>query len=96
MKKLIPFLIIFLIIFYILPLIIKTSFILLALSPLLIIVTALIYGVKFGFNILLAVFGAILFIPSLLIVGFHSAVLLVAFFICAIIGNALGLLFRKK
>ena len=96
MKKLIPFLIVFLFIFYILPLIIKTSFILLALSPILIIITALIYGAKFGFNILLAVFCAILFIPSFIIVGLHSVVLLVAFFVCALIGNALGLIFRKK
>ena len=96
MKKLIPFLIVFLIIFYILPLIIKTSFILLALSPILIIITALIYGAKFGFNILLAVFCAILFIPSLLVSGLISGIYLVAFFICAIIGNALGLIFRKK
>ena len=96
MKKLIPFLLAFLFIFYILPLIIKTSVILLALSPLLILITALIYGIKFGFNILLAVFCAILFIPALITSGLISGVYLVAFFICAIIGNALGLIFRKK
>ena len=96
MKKLIPFLIVFLIIFYVLPFIIKTSFILLAISPLLVLITALIYGAKFGFNILLAVFCAILFIPALIVNGLLFGVYLVAFFVCALIGNALGLIFRKK
>lgn len=96
MKKLIPFLIVFLIIFYVLPLIIKTSFILLAVSPILILITALIYGTKFGFNILLAVLCAVLFIPALFTSGLISGIYLVAFFVVTLIGNALGLIFRKK
>ena len=96
MKKLIPFLIVFLIIFYILPLIIKTSFILLAISPILILITALIYGAKFGFNILLAVFCAVLFIPALFTGGLIYGIYLIAFFICSLLGNAVGLIFRKK
>jgi len=96
MKKLIPFLIVFLIIFYVLPLIIKTSFILLAISPILILITALIYGAKFGFNILLAVFCAILFIPTLFTTGLISFVYLIVFFVVSLFGNLLGLIFRKK
>lgn len=96
MKKLIPFLIVFLIVFYILPLIIKTSIILLAVSPIFILITAFVYGVKFGFNILLATFCAILYIPFLITSGLISGVYLIAFFVCSIIGNLLGLLFRKN
>ena len=96
MKKLIPFLLVFLFIFYILPLIIKSSFILLAVSPILILITALIYGAKFGFNILLAIFCAILFIPTLLTTGLITFVYLIVFFVVSLLGNALGLIFRKK
>lgn len=96
MKKLIPFLIVFLIIFYILPLIIKTSFILLAISPIFILITALIYGAKFGFNILLSILCAVLFIPALFTSGLISGVYLIAFFVVSLIGNALGLIFRKR
>lgn len=96
MKKLIPFLIVFLVIFYLLPFVIKSSIILLAVSPLLIIITSLIYGAKFGFNILLALFCAILFIPLLFLKSMTFVVYLIAFFICTILGNLLGLIFRKK
>jgi hypothetical protein len=96
MKKLIPFLIVFLIIFYVFPAIIKTSAIVLAVSPILILITSLIYGAKHGFNILLSVFCALLFIPTLILNGLLFGVYLIAFFICSILGNALGLIFRKN
>ena len=48
MKKLLPFFIAFLLIFYVLPLIIKTSVILLAASPILILIVSLIYGAFYG------------------------------------------------
>ena len=97
MKKIIPFLIVFLIIFYILPLIINASeFILLAVSPILVLITALIYGAKFGFNIFLSLLCAALFIPALIVNGLLFGVYLIAFFVCSLIGNALGLIFRKK
>ena len=85
MKKLIPFLLIFLIIFYILPLVINIDFILLAVSPLLVLIVSLIYGAIFGFNIFLSVLCAVLFIPKLFLDGLLYGVWLAAFFIVALL-----------
>lgn len=97
MKKILPFLIAFLLIFYVLPFIIKTSFILLAMLPILVLIVSLIYGALHGFNFLLSLLCAVLFIPMLFIeFGLIGFVYVVAFFIVSLIGNLLGLIFRKK
>ena len=89
MKKLLPFFIAFLLIFYVLPLIIKTSVILLAASP--------IYGAFYGFNIILSIICAVLFIPVVLLTyGFLGFVYVAVFFVISLVGNLLGLIFKKK
>lgn len=97
MKKLLPFLIAFLLIFYVLPLIIKTSVILLTAFPILILIVSLIYGAFYGFNIILSIICAVLFVPAVLLTyGFLGFVYVAVFFVVSLVGNLLGLIFKKK
>ena len=96
MKKFIPFLLTFLFIFYVLPLIIKSTVILLALSPLLIFISAIFFGGFFGFSILLAIICAVCALPLILTSGTIFIIYIFAFFVITLFGNLLGLIFRRK
>ncbi len=97
MKKLLPFLILFLLIFYVLPFLIKTSLILLVVSPLLVLIVSIFYGAFHGFSILLSILCAVLFIPAVILTyGVLGFVYVIAFFLSALLGNVVGLLFKKK
>ena len=96
MKKFIPFIIIFLLIYYVLPLAFVSDIILLAVTPIFLLITAIVFGALFGFSILLAVICAICAIPLLLTSGYIFIVFIIGYFVITAFGSLLGLLFKKK
>ncbi len=97
----VPYIIVLAINFYILPFLIKDTglgmIMLLGVIPLITFITAVIYGVRQGFNILFTVITAILFAPTIYIHYNETAwVYIIAYAIIALVGNAIGRIFYKK
>ncbi len=96
MKKFIPFLIVFLLTFYVLPFAILSKILLFAATPILLLLTGIVFGGFFGFSILLAILCVVCAIPLVLVYGTIFFVYILVFFAVTSIGNLLGLIFRKK
>ena len=96
MKRFIPFVLLFLCIFYVLPFIIHQAVILLILTPILLLISAIFFGGFFGFSILLALLCFICALPLILTSGAIFFVYIIAYFAVTIIGNLLGLLFKSN
>lgn len=100
-KKEIKYYIIVVIVFYLLPLLLikdtgGAMFSMLILIPLLILVISCIYGMKNGFHIRYALIVALLFTPSIYVIYNESAWIYTAIYgAIALIGNLIGLAFRK-
>jgi len=99
--KMLPYLFIFIICYYIVPFIIVDTgtamLLLLMIMPLLSFICPFIYGVRHGFNLLLAVCAGILFIPAVFIHYNKSAMAYAAVYgMIAMIGNAVGKIFYGK
>lgn len=103
-KKLIPYVIYVLVlasVFYVLPLLIQDTgsgmFVLLLVFPALTFIASLVYGILRGFDIVLPVAVAMLFIPTLFIFYNESAwVYIPAYSVIALIGNGFGRVFIRK
>lgn len=103
MKKLrdmIPYLAVIILDFYLLPLLIRDTgsamLMLLVVVPLICFVCSLIYGIKNSFSLVYAVIVAILFIPTIPIFYNTTAwVYIFGYGAVALIGNAIGTVFRK-
>ncbi|MBE6732129.1 MAG: hypothetical protein E7564_10610 [Ruminococcaceae bacterium] len=105
MKKLLlkylPFTTVLILAFYLLPLFIKDTgsamFILLISIPLVTVIASFIHGIKYGFDLILPLIAAVLFLPTIFIFYNDSALIYVLIFAAiTIFGNAISVLFRKK
>lgn len=100
-KRLFPYLLVFVVLFYLLPLVIKDTgsgmFILLLVTPVSLLVTGFVYGIKEGFSIAPAILAGILFIPAIYIIHNDSAWFYVWFFSAFVLtGTGAGSLFYGK
>lgn len=85
--------------YYLLPLLIKDTgaamTMLLVVIPAIIIISAIIFGAKHGFNIIFPLVAAVLFLPSVFIFYNASAwIYTIIYGIAALVGNVIGMLFR--
>ena len=99
--KYLPFFVINVLNFYLLPLFINDTgsgiFILLISIPLVTLVSSLIHGVKYGFDLFLPLITAVLFTPTIFIFYNESAFVYIIFYaVLAFIGNIISLPFKKK
>lgn len=99
-KKVIPYLLILVIDFYVLPVFIKGTgsgmIVLLIIMPLICLVNAIVYGIKQGFHMQIALFAGILFIPSIFIYYNSSAwVYALGYAFIALLGNTAGFFVKK-
>ena len=71
--------------------------ILLVAIPLICLFFSIAYGINHSFNILYAILAAVLFAPSMLIIGIMPMwIFVIGYGIVALIGNAIGMLFHKR
>lgn len=99
-KEVIPYLLILAIDFYVLPLFIKDTgsgiIMLLIIMPLICLINAVVYGIKQGFHMQIALFAGILFIPSIFIYYNSSAwVYALGYAFMALLGNTAGFFVGK-
>lgn len=95
-KKMLPYLMIMVLDFYLLPFLIgdtgSAMVMLLAVVPLICLICAAIYGVKYGFNLLFCGLVTMLYVPTIYIFYNASAwVYVIGYGVVVIIGNALGI-----
>lgn len=101
MPKMLPYLIILGLDFYLLPFLMRNTgaamLIMLCIMPLLAFVTALVYGVRQGFNFWLPLAALLLFVPTIFIHYNASAwVYAPVYAVIVLLGNALGRAFWGK
>ena len=107
MKKYIPHIICCIIIFYLIPLLVSSIPIIaglpemfsLIINMVLLLIVSLLFGRKRGFKLLLPIVSIIVFIPSGLLFNYAPARIIftsIMYFITTLIGNLVGLMFRKK
>lgn len=105
MKKklltLIPYIVIFVIDFYLIPFCARDTgtamILMLGIMPVIAFISAVIYGVRNGFSIILPISALVLFIPSIFIHYNSSALIYAAVYAVAVlVGNVTGRLFYMK
>lgn len=106
MKKFVPYIITLAIIFYILPFILSITPIIkgilematLIITMFILTIVALIYGCKHGFSFMFLLLALALFLPYGLVFYSPARIIfsLIIYGITILIGNSLGLMFRKK
>ena len=99
--RMLPYCVIFALIFYLLPLIIRDTgsamFVMLMLMPLLAFLTSAVYGLLCGFQPLLSLLCAILFLPTVWIHYNSSALVYTLIYgVVSLLGIGLGTLFHRK
>ena len=99
--RLLPYFGVFILIFYLLPLIIRDTgsamFVMLILMPLLVFLTSAVCGLFSGFQPLLPLLCAIVFLPSVWIHYNESALIYTLIYaILSLLGVGLGTLFHRK
>lgn len=87
--------------FYLLPLLMKNTgvamLMMLCVIPLIAFMCSIIYGIRQGFDILLAIIAAIIFAPTIFIYYNESAwIYTVIYGIIALLGTGIGRIFYKK
>lgn len=93
--EMVPFLAMTAAAFYLLPLVVKDTgsnmFVLLSVLPIVVLVCALLYGMKHGFHLLYAVIVGLLFLPTLLVFFNESALIYAGIYgLIALGSNATG------
>ena len=99
-KKMLPFLLVLIVDFYILPVCIRDTgsgiLYLLFIIPLICCVDAIVYGIKYGLEILFVLLAGLLFVPSLFIFYNESAwVYAIGYTGLAFLGNVIGYFLKK-
>lgn len=107
MKKYIPYIVVNIILFCLIPFIISkiklisgiTKMVSLMFIMFLLAVSSMSFGRRYGFSLLLPLISFIVFLPSALVQSYAPTRMLfyaIVYAIACIIGNLLGLMFRKK
>ena len=96
-----PYLIVFAVDFYLLPVVAKNTgaamLMMLCVMPLIAFVSAVMYGVRRGFSLLLSLMALILFIPTIFIHYNSSAWVYAPFYaVIVLVGNGIGRAFYMK